>query len=310
MEPPLLLCGAPRSGTTITLQLLAAHEELGWISQHQHVRPEIPSVSVLNRVYDLPVVGGRLYHQATQGGRLIPEALQDYMLVPVEPWGFWDHFLEHFVLDRGGDDPPRRRTAADVSESEIERMRTATRRYLRAQGKSRFLSKYTDFSRIEYLTQVFPEATFVHVVRDGRAVAASYHQKIVTGEFIGAWEKRTWWMQDWPPEWQNIWNEEYQDPLTFAAFQWGNFVRKLREEAADMLSSERYFEVRYEGIMDQSQSCLGEILRKVGLSQSGSMMSFADRVALENRNYKWRERYTMSEKERLEECMRICLQEM
>jgi hypothetical protein len=168
------------------------------------------------------------------------------------------------------------------------------------------LSKYTDFSRIEYLTQVFPEATFVHVVRDGRAVAASYHQKIVTGEFIRGWEELAWWMQDWPPEWQRIWNEEYQDPLTFAAFQWGNFVRRLREEAANVLSSENYFEVRYRDIMEEPEGCLGEVLSKIGLSQSGGLEAYIDRVSLENRNYKWRERYSKDEKNRLNRCVQMC----
>ena len=304
MKPPVFLVGSPRSGTTLTLQLLAAHEQLGWISQHQHVRPENPTVSLPNRVYDLPLVGDFLYYTAVQKNGL-PTFLHKYFLEPVEPWGYWEYFLEHFTLDRGGEEPPRRRTAEDLRPGEAERMWDATWAILQGQGKDRLLSKYTDFPRIRYLKGVFPDAKFVHVVRDGRAVAASYHKKLVTGEFIGAWEKREWWMQAWPEEWQDIWKNEYGDPLSFAAFQWGTFVKGLREEAAHVPDVD-FLEVCYEDLVDVPRQVLPTLLVKLGLAPSGKVRAFAERVGLENRNYKWRERYSASERRTLEECVDRC----
>jgi len=306
MNPPIFLCGAPRSGTTLTLQLLAAHEELGWISQHQHVRPEVPMVSVPNRVYDLPLVGDFLYYTAVQKNG-IPSFLHKYLLEPVEPWGFWEHFLEHFTLNRGGGEPPWRRTANDLRAGEAERMREGTRAILRAQGKKRFLSKYTDFPRIRYLKGVYPDARFVHVVRDGRAVAASYHRKIVTGEFIGAWEKREWWRRAWPEEWQAIWKNEYGGPLSFAAFQWGTFVKGIREEAAHV-PDEEFLKVYYEDLVDVPRQVLSTLLKKLGLAPSGKVQAFVERVELENRNYKWKERYSGTERRRLKKCVDLCME--
>lgn len=305
MEPPIFLLGSPRSGTTITLQLLAAHEELGWISQHQHVRPEMTAVSILNRLYDLPGLGNSLYTEVTQDQRFLPEGIRYYLPEPVEPWGFWENFLKHFTLDRGGAEPPRRRTAEDVSEHEVERIQEAAQAILRAQGKDRFLSKYTDFSRIPYLKEAFPRAVFVHVVRDGRAAAASYHKKIMEGGFVGAWEKRSWWMKAWPEEWQEVWRNEYGDALTFSAFQWGMFVRGIREDAAQ-LEKKEYLELPYREMTEETQRSLGGILGKVGLGRSRKMEAFIERVNLENRNYKWKDRYSREEKERLTRCIRMC----
>ncbi|PQJ35071.1 hypothetical protein BSZ35_11115 [Salinibacter sp. 10B] len=309
MKPPVFLVGSPRSGTTITLQLLAAHEELGWISQHQHVRPEVPAISTLNRLYDLPGLGDSLYYEVTQGRKCFPEKIRYYLPEPVEPWGFWGHHLEDFLWDRDGEDPPRRRTPEDVDSREIDCVRDTVQAVLRYQGKPRLLSKYTDFPRIRYLKRVFPDAVFVHVRRDGRAAAASYHRKLVTGAFERAWEKREWWIEGWPEPWQNVWRTRYEDPLTFAAFQWGTFVRGIVEEATH-LEKQCFCEVRYEDIMTNPERSLEDILGSIGLKKSPSMASFIERVELESRNHKWRERYSPAEKERLEKCVQICLQDL
>jgi len=41
-----------------------------------------------------------------------------------------------------------------------------------SQKKPVFIHKYTGWSRIAFFKEIFPEARFVHVIRDGRAVAA------------------------------------------------------------------------------------------------------------------------------------------
>ena len=53
MDKPIFLIGCPRSGTTILLRLIAAHEELAWVSRYVNKLPKRLSLTLLNRVYDL-----------------------------------------------------------------------------------------------------------------------------------------------------------------------------------------------------------------------------------------------------------------
>ena len=72
-------------------------------------------------------------------------------------------------------------------------MRATVAGVLRYHGKARFAAKLTGPARISYVSSIFPEARFVHVVRDGRAVV----QSLMKVEFWGARDRMT------RPAWEN-----------------------------------------------------------------------------------------------------------
>lgn len=221
MDRPMFIIGCPRSGTTITLDLLCMHQSLAWVSHKVDRSPDRLELSKQNRIYDIPFLGKFLYLNKKKSKRLP---------FPVEPWNFWDTYLSRFQWERFGNIPPHRANENDITRQEIETIRKVINTICKYQNKTRFLSKYTDFPRIKYLTQAFPDAIFIHIIRDGRAVANSYYEQIKKGIFK-TWAERDWWIQGWPEEWRKVWKEKYNTPLTFVTFQWKFFVDEIRKDS-------------------------------------------------------------------------------
>ena len=44
---------------------------------------------------------------------------------------------------------------------------------MKYQGKREFIAEYSGWSRIAFFNEIFPHCRFIHIVRDGRAVANS-----------------------------------------------------------------------------------------------------------------------------------------
>lgn len=152
---------------------------------------------------------------------------------------------------------------------------------------------------MRYLTEAFPDAIFVHVVRDGRAVAASYHKKIQSGEF-GTWNEREWWITGWPQEWQNEWRDQFGSPLSFTAYQWKYFVGEISKEK-EHIPPEQYLEIKYSNIVGTPVTTFNKIFSFCGLKQSPKVEWYLRNIPLENMNKKWGKRYSDSEKKELEQ---------
>ena len=298
MKKPIFIIGCPRSGTSMVLQIMALHEKLSWVSNFLNRKPLISQISILNRVYELPLIGKHLYFEATQNGTMLSRRIKRYFPLPAEPWNFWNSYLSNFQWERGGNTPPRRRTSLDITDQEINNIKESIDSLQQAQGKDRFISRYTDFPRMIYLTQAFPDALFVHIVRDGRAVAASYHKKIKSGQF-GTWNEREWWIRGWPTEGRNKWQNQFGTPLSFVAFQWKFFVGEIFKDAEEILS-EQYIEIKYSDIISSPIATLKEIFAFCKLKQSRRVEWYLNNISLENRNYKWKERYSDSDKRELD----------
>jgi len=296
MVKPIFIIGCPRSGTTMALNIIARHEELAWISNGINRYPLQLSKARINRIYDLPFMGDFLYLTVTQEkrSRALPDIVRRLLPFPVEPWSFWNSYLHNFQWERGGAISPRRRTEHDISSNEIIHLRKAIETICKYQNKRRFLSKYTDFPRITYLTQVFPDAIFIHIVRDGRAVAASYLEKINKGEF-GTWNEREWWIKGWPQSWREEWINQYNTPLSFVAFQWKYFVNEIWEDAKN-INKKHYMEVHYKDLVDNPHPTFNRIFEFCGLSQSKRVESYLDKMNLNSRDYRWKEKFSDEEK--------------
>jgi hypothetical protein len=299
MKKPIFIIGCPRSGTTITLNVMAFHEQLSWVSNYVNRFPRKTRLSIINRIFNVPLISKQLYLALTKSDTVWQGKIKKYLPIPVEPWNFWNKYLSNFQWKRGGDIPPRRRTAGDTTSEEVRKVREAIESIQKSHGKDRFLSKYTDFPRMKYLTQAFPDAIFVHIVRDGRAVAASYHNKIESGRF-GTWKEREWWIKGWPPEWRNEWRLQFGSPLSFVAFQWKFFVREIFKDAR-LIPPEQYIEVNYSNIISSPVATFNSIFDFCKLRRSPQVQWYLNNITLENMNYKWQERYSDKDIKELEQ---------
>lgn len=280
----------PRSGTTVTFQAISAHEDFAWFSQVFAALPWLPAVSFLSRASDL-APGLRKANRRTDQGR---QVLERARMGPSEAYSVWrrlcgDKFLFDFML--GLEATERERRA-------VERLVGKVTRY---QGKQRFAAKLTGPARIEYLSSIFPDALFIHVIRDGRAVVRS----LMNVEF---------WRDSWQmsrPAWENglsdeqleRWRSSGRSSLALAALQWVAVIERARDEAS-AIAPQRYAEVRYEDFVTDPKQTIAAAIEFLGLQPSAQVDAYLrERVSLRNMNYQWRESFSDAEVGALGEIM-------
>lgn len=163
-----------------------------------------------------------------------------------------------------------------------ERLANAVRALVWWQGKERFSAKFTGPPRIDFLSAVFPDAIFVHVVRDGRAVVHSL-LNVAFWRAKGGLERPFW---DGGPG-DEVADNPPDDPGVLAAVQWRRIVAATRQEASKLRPGQ-YLELRYEDLVSDPVGRLREVVRHCGLSGSSQIERYLSSSAkLSNMNGKY-----------------------
>jgi len=229
-NPYVFIVGCPRSGTTLLQRLVNAH----------------PRVAVAPESHWIP----HLYEK--------PWALKENGLV------------EHKLVRELSAHPKFARMG--IGREELKKLEKLGRNgypltysrlvtaifdfYGKAQGKPLVGDKTPDYvRRIPTLHRLWPEARFVHVIRDGRDVCLS--------------------MREWPkarpkPGDFMTWKD---DPVSTAAWWWGFNVRHGRD-AGRALASGLYYELRYEALVACPREECERLCAFLGLPFDEAMLRF------------------------------------
>ncbi|MCC6224097.1 MAG: sulfotransferase [Thermoleophilia bacterium] len=221
MGPPLFVLGVRRSGTTLLRVMLDRHPELA-----------IPDES-----YFIPQLAAR--HR----GRLDPGAFEDDLrrLPALAAWGV-----------AASDVRARLRPGATVADG----IRAVYELYAARRGKRRWGDKTPLYMRyLPLLERLFPDARYVHLVRDGRDVALSF-LSVPAG----------------------IMTESWGHPRDAGAFacQWRTEVLAARE--LGRRAGDRYLEVRYEALVADPPRELERICAHGALVYNSGMLDYAGTV--------------------------------
>lgn len=128
-------------------------------------------------------------------------------------------------------------------------LRAVYRAYARAQGKPRYAEKSPGYvMHIPLLARMFPEARFVHIIRDGRDVALSYRAS-------------SWGTND----------------IAESAYYWRRFVKEGRR-AGRLLGAARYREVRYERLVEEPSEVVEELCDFLDLTFEPAMLRYFERA--------------------------------
>jgi hypothetical protein len=139
---------------------------------------------------------------------------------------------------------------------------------------------------------------FIHILRDGRAVANSYYNCIRSGSFM-PWKEREWWVRAWPEEWRQEWRKNYHNELGLAAYLWKYFVNQIRIDARN-LPEGHYMEIQYEELISSPKSTINRILGFYGVPLGGRIEWYLNQLSLSNMNIKWRSELNQDQKKDLE----------
>jgi hypothetical protein len=229
-NPFAFLVGCPRSGTTLLQRMVGTHRQIA-------VAPEVAWIA---RRYEDRV-------GLTADGLVTPAFVA-------------------YLLERGSFG---RYTPLPISPKELEDLASPARsisyaqlvgllfeRYGELQGKPLVANKTVDHVRhIATLHELWPQARFVHLIRDGRDVALS----------AISW-RRAKKLASRFPSWRD-------DPVSTAAAWWEWHVRPALE-AGSFLGPDLYHEVRYEPLVAQPERELKSLCTFLTVPYDDAMLRF------------------------------------
>ncbi len=135
-------------------------------------------------------------------------------------------------------------------------------------GRVLVIKRIANNRRVPLLHDVFPDARYIEIVRDGRAVALSISK-------VNWWGRgRVWWLGKSPDEWA----AEGGDPLVLCARHWVREVETLNRSAS-AIDPERYLRVRYEDVVAAPHETLKKMALFVGLDPDDPGPGRASRCA-------------------------------
>lgn len=282
-EQVVFLVGAGRSGTTLLYKLLCLHSRLAYPTNYDHRLPWLFPGLVSRLLADQ--TGAKLKAWFNQGGNayLAKRSLVKKLFpMPVEG---------EFVYEACGiPRTPAKGYQPDAYTSNclrkrFERIRCAMKADL-------VLSKRTaNNRRIPQLRSVFPKARYIHLIRDGRAVAHSLSR-------VEWWDEHELW---WDGRKAAELEQAGEERLTICAKNWTYEMKELYSglSAVDPAS---LLEIRYEELLDAPVVQLGRILEFLGLSLASGYQQAIESLRLTNRPAAWSSRWTTDQ---LESVLRV-----
>jgi len=241
---PIFVIGTGRCGLTPLMHLISYHQDLAWLSQYNNQFPNQMFLSYLSRIVEWPIFSSSLKYN---------------LFVPrhIEAFDFWD------PLFLGFREPFRDLNKNDVSPSVKNKFINAINNIMYYQGKKEFISEYSGWSRIGFINAIFPEARFIHIVRDGRAVANSY----INVKYWRGWGGVYKWRWGVPKNsYMEILNKYNHSFLALAAIEWKTLVNNITSEG-ESLSNDRYFTIKYEDMVKNPVKVANDCIDFMGLDK-------------------------------------------
>jgi hypothetical protein len=270
---PVFLVGAPRSGTSLVYKALCLHPSVSYISNWVRRVPAVPQLAVLNRAATrLPDLRLRAWFgegdNAYVYGTRRP-LWQRAFPMPVEG----EPLYARAGVGDGGNG--RANGSAD-----LERLRHSFDAVRRAGGGTTFVNKrVANNRRIPLLLEAFPDARFVEILRDGRAVALSLAN-------VDWWpDSVVWWCGKTPRQWE----AEGRDPWELCARTW---VEELHatEHGLTAVPERQRLSISYEQLVRDPQVTLSGVAAFAGVEPTPIGRGWLDGVAFPDRNEAWRTR--------------------
>ena len=218
--------GTGRCGSTLIHDVLARHHDVAFLSNVQDSLGRLdPNGRFNGLLYQGPAA--RLMRSRRAPG------------APSEAYRVLDRRTSP-ILSRSFRDL----TAEDATPWLSGRLKRFIESCANAQGKALFTHKFTGWPRAGFLQQVFPEARFIHIVRDGRAVANSYLQ-VPWAPYGGP---TLWQWGPLPGEYQEEWERSGRSFVVLAGLGWKVLIDAF-QDAQTKVPPSQWLDIRYEDVV-------------------------------------------------------------
>ena len=276
---PIIIVGTGRCGSTVFHRTLALHPQLMWLSPLAEVFPRRPA---LNR-WAVTAMGQPLLRKPF-GSRIRAN----------EQYKFWD------THTRGAfSEPCRDLLRTDVTPLVKRQVHRALESMLTTQ-RNRLLLKITGWPRIGYLDELFDQPKFIHIVRDGRAVASSL---LHVGFWRGWYGPQGWRSGLLSPEDEATWEHYDRSFAALAGIEWRIQMRAM-EAAVRSLDPSRFLEIKYESFCEQPWETCRRILEFSDLPATAAFEESVKAIPIRSTSNRWRDDLTSGQQRILDELLR------
>jgi hypothetical protein len=271
INKPIFIIGSGRSGTTILFKLLSIHPDVCWFSNYMDMSPKHSIFAILNRSLDFPVIGTWIKKSIITRKPLVvfPQ--------PVEAGNIYHSYC--------GFAHSKKTTELDLTLEMENKFKNIIKNLLMYTKKSRFLSKQTaNNQRIRIIQKLFPDAYYIHIIRDGRAVANSFFHVVW-------WENmEIWWLGYTPKKWV----KKGKYPIELCGLHWKHNIEEILKNKH--LFDNRYIEIQYEELVENTKNCINKITEFCELSWPNRYKRIIP-DKLFTMNYKWKKELSKKQKE-------------
>jgi Sulfotransferase family len=255
----VFVIGTGRCGSTLVQELLCRHPDIGFLSNLEDRIPFLPAAvgrfnnELYRRTTPSMTRKGRLRYAPSEGYRALGRAVS-----PMVTESFRDL------------------VGSDAMPWVTDRFRAFFTERARVQGKPVFLHKYTGWPRTGFIREIFPDARFVNVTRDGRAVVASALQ---TSWWKGHMGPQAWQWGPLPPAYAAEWEASGRSFPVLAAQCW-KILMDAFAAARELVPGDQWLDVRFEDVLADPHGKLKEILAFMGLDEHPAVHAALARIAL------------------------------
>lgn len=267
---PVFIVGNGRSGSTIFHRVFAEHPEVAWLSSRLCNR--FPQRPVVNRwlmgAIDQPLYG-RFLRRRFQTG---------------EGYAFWEYYCKGFS------EPCRDLVAEDVT-TKVKRTVPKALAQILTTKRHRLLLKITGWPRIGFLQEIFPDARFIHIRRDPRAVVNS----LLDIDWWAGWRgPQGWRAGELTPAQRALWEESGRSFVALAALE-VQILEAAMTQAKQSVPPVQLMEIDYESFCLDPVGVMQEVVGFCDLPWSTHFAMAIGQHRVESSNYKWREDLTSAQ---------------
>jgi len=274
---PVFLIGAPRSGTTLLYKCLALSDRFSYISNYNERLPRWEVTALLNRIPDhLPTLRRKVWFGGNGGNAYVYNEGRPLLhkLLPMPTEG-------ESIFTRAG--LPEAAVPSDApTAQEAAALRSTFEALRRRGGGHRLLNKrIANNLRIPFLAETFPGASFVVLVRDGRAVASSLR-------------KVNWWPDLWVFWYGSTtrqWEANGGDPWELAGRHWVEEMDAIERGIAGVPAGQ-VLRLSYEDFTTDPVGHLAQLSAGLGIPPSSAWLAEIDRLSYPTTTDSWRSTLT------------------